>query len=133
MSPCLSVTVSMCHRARVSLCLCVTMSMCQSVCVSPCLCVTLSMCHRVYVSPCLCVFTSMCHLVYVSQCVCVGLTPCSHRICVSSSFFVSTYCAFASVKNLVSFEKCHFNKSILVRLLFRLLSSPTLSSSASQY
>ena len=38
-SPCLYVTVAMCHRAFVSLYLCVTVSVCHRIYVSPCLCV----------------------------------------------------------------------------------------------
>ena len=77
-SPCLRVTVSLCHRVYVSPCLCVTVSMCYRVYVSPCLCVTVSVCHRVYVSPCL-----VCYRVYVPPCLCVTVSLCQ-RVSVSA-------------------------------------------------
>ena len=103
--------------------------------VSPCLCVKVSVCSSdSLLYPCLRVLVpvrlqilcvrfshvSMFHRVFASKCLCVALIRRCSRVYLSPSLFVSTFCAFDSVKNTVSFKKCHDNKSIFVCLHFRL-------------
>lgn len=76
LSPCSSVSMSLCHSVplapcpsvSVSLCLCVLLSLWPSVSVSFCLNVPLSLCPTVSMSPCLCVPLFPCPSVSVSLC-----------------------------------------------------------------